>query len=688
MAEVTYSKKQLNPLISKYAIDVENNAVFHNIIAMFNDQPNYQIWAIKCVFGGVCPLDTIVRIKDWVENNQTEIKNLTKGNIILYKTPSDINALFDEIEGLEMISFVRNSVNRFNTTQREMLKKKIFSTPMDGITAKRSSNMKRMFTLFKNVETLPKHRKEHLINTSSAITDIDFLIEHINNALSASYDWEKEDMLSFMSRNASDCTVVYDCDHIVVLQVPSFESSKALCGNSRTGWCLTREKSYFNRYVIEPRDAKQYFLFDFSKREDDDLAHIGFTVRTNGGITNAHSTKNNNLLGSGVTYRGKNVNIYQALRMCNIPNKVFMPIGKLSEWKWELESILKLIENNGDALSMCFAENNRLIVHPLSQRGIQLLINHTLIPKNEYTIRNDRKLYILLDFNLEYNDDNALVLMEYVKDKYGCESLYGIRNVFNVSLKDTNFLDSVGIETSSFLNRETISPKILLHKLIDERNENEAIALIAKEGDEFDVNYEFSMTLPVFKAIQMRQFNLFKAIVNHKNFNSATSDEYGESVLMSLMFTYTCDSSSSEDKQNIKKLITAILDSKTFNFNVQDINLDTALHIASMRKDLNWVMARILERDDVNINLTNDEDCTPLGTAITMKNTDAIRLLAQRSDLLVRDVDFELAKEYGVALDSLLKSEKGWSASASKFDTHATTPSLSEIFEQALASRK
>jgi hypothetical protein len=38
-----------------------------------------------------------------------------------------------------------------------------------------------------------------------------------------------------------------------------------MCGNGRTGWCLTREERYFNQYVKEQRDATQYFVFDFSK---------------------------------------------------------------------------------------------------------------------------------------------------------------------------------------------------------------------------------------------------------------------------------------------------------------------------------------------------------------------------------------------------------------------------------------
>ena len=49
MSEIIYSKKQINPLVEKYKINVEKNMVFQSLITMFRDQPNYQIWAIKTV---------------------------------------------------------------------------------------------------------------------------------------------------------------------------------------------------------------------------------------------------------------------------------------------------------------------------------------------------------------------------------------------------------------------------------------------------------------------------------------------------------------------------------------------------------------------------------------------------------------------------------------------------------------
>ena len=53
MSEIIYSKKQINPLVEKYKINVEKNMVFQSLITMFKEQTNYQIWAIKSVFENV-----------------------------------------------------------------------------------------------------------------------------------------------------------------------------------------------------------------------------------------------------------------------------------------------------------------------------------------------------------------------------------------------------------------------------------------------------------------------------------------------------------------------------------------------------------------------------------------------------------------------------------------------------------
>ena len=75
MSEINYSKKQIEPLVLKFQINTKTNDVFKSIIALFDGQTNYQVWAIKLVFSGICTYETIARIKEWADTHQTEIKH-------------------------------------------------------------------------------------------------------------------------------------------------------------------------------------------------------------------------------------------------------------------------------------------------------------------------------------------------------------------------------------------------------------------------------------------------------------------------------------------------------------------------------------------------------------------------------------------------------------------------------------
>ena len=56
---MTYNKKQMQPLIDKFQINPETNKLFIKIIEMYDNQPNYQIWAVKGVFSHAFDFDTL-----------------------------------------------------------------------------------------------------------------------------------------------------------------------------------------------------------------------------------------------------------------------------------------------------------------------------------------------------------------------------------------------------------------------------------------------------------------------------------------------------------------------------------------------------------------------------------------------------------------------------------------------------
>ncbi len=693
---MNYSKKQIQPLIEKFKINAETNAVFNRIIAMFNGQTNYQIWAIKAVFGKQLSIENLETIHAWAENNQTLIKDLIKKNIVSYTTAIDFKNLLQEMRGLDMLAFVKATVNKFNTAQREMLRGAIFNQPMNGFEATQNPSFTRWFGLLKQFETLAEHRKRKFISTSSAFTNLSDLKRAIKDSLTATYDWNKEDLLSYIQRQTPDCEVVFNEGNVVVVNVPSFESSKKLGGNGRTSWCLTREDRYFNQYVTEHKGNKQYFLFNFSKKERDELAYLGFTVNTDRGICNAHSTKNNNMLGDGISYNGTTVNIHKALQMSGVNLGCFLRLKNLKRFTWSVEAVLHFIEAHPNHFAIVSNVDNRLIVRALTNEGLGFLIEHTLIDGRNFSLSNqENKAYVLLDFNLKCNDDKSIVVMGYVKDAYKMDTLNKMFDAYAINITKDGYLASIGLSAESFLNREAINPTILLHKLIDEKAEADAIALIEKQGDDFDVNFEFNQRTPIFSAINNKFYKLFTVIVNHKKFDCTTHDGFGETLLQSLLYTYRTEPGTKESKDEtaLKNMITIILDSPNFDFNVQNINLDTAINIACERPELNWVVAKLLEKPNVNLNIVNDFNCAALGNAIRYQNIEAIKMLGKRPDLVVREEDKELALKHGINLDSYINPIPFAEGSKTVVNdattqTSTTAPEYAEVFAKAFAHKR
>lgn len=682
-----YSKKQIQPLVEKYSINVNTNDIFKKIIAMFEDQTNYQVWAIKSVFDGNCSFETISTIKRWIDENKNEIKNLIKGNVVSYKSSREISGMLREIEGLTVLSVVRNGVNRFNTRQRDMLKEELFSDIKNGHDVLNSPKLMQWHKIFVQLEKLPNHRKEKLISTASAIDNVPFLLTHIKSAFAQSYKWDKEDLLTFAAINTPDCSVVYDCDDIVIMKIPSFASSKTLCGNGRTGWCLTREEHYFKSYTSDK--AIQYFLFNFGVREDDELAHVGFTVRKGSGVVNAHSTRNYNLIGGGIRYKNEpNVNITRVFDMLHVPQRLISGFEESKYFKWNIESILEFVSKNSNNIGVCCEVNGKLILHPTTNLGLQMLIEHSNFKTN---FQNDIQVYVIFDLAKPFDDNKSIVVARYKKDKYGCLSMQDMYDGYRNSIMSKDYFKEVGIDTSMFLNRDDINPSILLHKLIDEGNEKEAVSLIEKNPKDLDVNFELENVSPVFNAIRNKMFKLFDAIVTHKTFDSAVCDCFGETILSSLIYNYFSENSK-EEEGNLVRMIESILISETFDFNQRDINLSTALIISCEKSKGFWITERLLKNPNVNVNIVDDINCTALGTAIRKKNLDAIRLLARREDIVVRQRDLDLAEMSKIDLSKFFSKEVLDNAKNNvlTFGTNddKVVQKLSEIFSQAFGLSK
>lgn len=75
----------------------------------------------------------------------------------------------------------------------------------------------------------------------------------------------------------------YNKDGIIIFNVESFDISKKLGSAS---WCISRDDYYFNGYTDQ--GSRQYFMYDFNKKETDNTSMIGFTLKQNGTVRASH----------------------------------------------------------------------------------------------------------------------------------------------------------------------------------------------------------------------------------------------------------------------------------------------------------------------------------------------------------------------------------------------------------------
>lgn len=647
MSEVIYSKKQIQPLVEKFSINVEKDETFNIIINMFPNQTNYQVWAIKAVFGKECPLRVIQDVKVWADENKQEIKNLIKGNIVAYTKKHEFMQLIDEIKGLDMISTIKRVVNQFNTDQRKIISNVVFNNISNGIDACASKAIKDWFKIAKGVETLSQKNKQTLIVSSSALRDYSELYEMISKSYIAKYQWNREDLLNFAQVNTPDCDVVYDNDNVVILQIPSFESSKTLCGHGKTGWCLTRQASYFKQYVLDKSGASQYFLFNFNLKDSHDFARIGFTVVNSKGITNAHSSTNRSLMSDVMTDDGKRENINSILSGLNIDKGIFMKLKKLTRYSWSEVSFLEYINNSGISSKIVFERDKLLILKFDDYEDMRKIASHTYLD-----LSNSSNSYLLFNFGVSQNDSNSIIKITVDKDKYGIESIQRVIDSYNADITSSQVLKRLNIGIDDFINRQDIDPNLLFHKLIDEGNEERAIELLNKKA--VDVNFKFENNSPIFKIIDKKYINLFRVVTTNSSFDASIKDAMGEPILLSLMCRYKAEHSRRSDSTVIKQMINIILDNDNYDFNAKDLNFDTAINFAAEYPMFDFILDKLVKNPNVNLNIVNDVQCTSLGNAIRRNNLNAIKALGTRADLVVREQDYKMARSKGIDLDSYI----------------------------------
>ena len=652
---MTYNKKQMQPLIDKFQINPETNKLFAKIIEMYDNQPNYQIWAVKGVFSKTFDFETLAKIHDWSALNQTMIKSLEKKNIVSYSNKAAITQLLHEMAALDNVAVIKDVISHFNTEQRKMLMQAILPNEMNGLDAYKDQNVKVWGDIFSKFDRLPAFRKTNFYNRASEIRNAGELQGLIKDAIEATYKWDKDDFLAYVENNTKGCDIVFNQGPYVILRIPNFDMSKKLCGGGRTQWCLTMEKDHWNTYVGRSADRDQYFLFDFTRRETDPFAHIGFTIQKGYGIVEAQSCDNERMINDFSNGR-ETLNINTALAKVGAKMSTFIHLDKSAEFKWDIQSMLEFVKKNPNNYAIAYEKDNRYVINCLSHEGLRKSAGHTMVRLNDNPVDQNNKVYVILDMNLPVNDDKAVIVMRYQKDQYGDVTLRSSRDLFNADLINGKYLNEIGLSPNDFLNREAIDPSVMLHKLIDERDEIGAIKLIEENIDSIDVNYEFNMRVPVFSALNANMFKLFTSIVSHPKFNSKIEDGFGETLLQSLLYMYSADevTSSSEDEKSLIDMITAILENKSFDFNARDFSGDTALTIVCEYPKMAWIAKKLISYSALDVNQVNSFMLSPVSICITHKNLEVLKELGKRPDLVLREEDKKLAKSNGINLNEFI----------------------------------
>jgi hypothetical protein len=378
---------------------------------------------------------------------------------------------------------------------------------------------------------------------------------------------------------------------------------------------------------------------------------------------------------NGYKQGNETLNISQALEKAGCKMSVFLRLNALTAYKWDLESIVNFIKDHPNDYAIAYEKDGRMVINILNSQAFKTISGHTLINNGGYNVDSNNKVYVFIDTNLRYNDDKSFIGMSYQKDQYGTLSLKRMTDPFNVDITKDGYLSKVGITTDCYLNREAIDPQVLLHKLIDENDEIGAIKLIEKEGKDFNVNYEFNQRVPIISAVNNKMYTLFDKIVSHPKFDSTIEDGFGETLLESLIYLYGSDeiSASKTEEESLKRMILSILKSDTYDFNIKDLNSDTAINIACEYPKMLWIVKALASKKSVDINIVNDFECAALGDCIRNKNLEALKVIGQRPDVKVREEDKKLAKTYGIDLKEYIKPNEAIFGSF-KFEGEFATP--------------
>lgn len=397
-AFINNNKKILENIFSRLCNQMDSIPKY--IYALTEGSPNYFVWAINNIYKNYMPIQLIRHCINWCNNYPQLVKNLSKGTITAYNNKNQILELQNELVNIRKNKRINDVINMFNTQQKRLLKSKELTSKDTDILGK--------FYLLSDT------KKHNFIRKMSTITDADEILKQMSLLTKTHFDWSKDSLLYYINNAENiNCEIVYDNESILILKALDYETIKFLA--KTTNWCISKNKRYWNDYVEKKgTKANQFVMFDFSKKEDDELSIIGFTTIEGKGITYAHSFTNNNLMGnkSKVNYINQFIisrpNIFNVLRANNIPIHQFNDNNTLS-YKWDKESFIETLNDYYiDNYDIIYDENNKLavIIYTKNPSELKPVLGYAA----SYLIHSHiEKTIIFLDFNKNSYDENRIL---------------------------------------------------------------------------------------------------------------------------------------------------------------------------------------------------------------------------------------------------------------------------------------
>lgn len=420
----TANKKQM-PNATRFSSI--NCSLFKYFFAISSGSKNFFFWAVNAYFKNRTSIYQIENILRWNDKyNQLQSK-LSKGTITAYTSGSDFFTIVREMMQLRRNKRANDVISSFNTQQKKALKEYKLSD--------------RDYDTLSKFGKLSSKKKNNFIRKMSTIEDPAEILRQMSFLADIHFEWNKKSFMDYLENlEGLNCKVIIDRDNIVLLRVDDYEAVKRLA--KATNWCISKDKKYWNEYVEMNHDATQYVLFDFSRKEDDNLSIVGFTSVHDRGITHAHDFQNRNIMGSKRTntvaeiksFVSKYVdcsNIYGVLDRNGI-NLSDVVSYEPTHYKWNRNSMFDYLEQciSDDDYYIIYDDGNRVVLIAEND-DVKYFLGDAYMDNRHYNHQQGDQHIIFADFNKKAGDPEKLVFgvihHNFATHESSCDRLFNDR---------------------------------------------------------------------------------------------------------------------------------------------------------------------------------------------------------------------------------------------------------------------